>query len=387
MRILVANDGFGDAGGVQSYLDAVVPGLMSRGHDVATLHLDPVPSDRRPTTPLSFSVGREGLDRTLDAVRSWRPEICFSHNMRDLHVERHLMGVAPVAKFMHGYFGTCIGGQKMWGWPAAQPCARTFGAPCIALYFPRRCGEASVAGLLRQYRWACQQHDLLDGYHAILVASQHMRREFVRNGADARKVHVTPLFGGSRPVVAAVERELKPPTVAFVGRMTRLKGGDLLVRAVAQATAILGSPIELIMIGDGPRRAAWERLAAELAVRATFVGWQRGEARWLWLRRASVLAVPSVWPEPFGLVGLEAATLGVPSIAFDVGGVREWLSPGENGYLVSGHRPTASALADGLVAVLHDPDRLAVMGRQAAAAAQRMSVGRHLDRLEAIFAR
>src|SRR5438034_1221443 len=78
-------------------------------------------------------------------------------------------------------------------------------------------------------------------------------------------------------------------------------------------------------------------------------GWVTGEERWRWLRTASLLAVPSTWPEPFGLVGLEAAALGVPTIAFDVGGVRDWLRPDENGFLVAANPPRASAFAQTLV--------------------------------------
>ena len=50
MRILIANDGFGGAGGVQSYLENVVAGLLSRGHEIAMLYRDAVPDVVPPTT-------------------------------------------------------------------------------------------------------------------------------------------------------------------------------------------------------------------------------------------------------------------------------------------------------------------------------------------------
>ena len=58
MRILIANDGVDDAGGVQSYLGAVLPGLAARGHQVALLHLDaPRAGAPLPQTPRFWGAG------------------------------------------------------------------------------------------------------------------------------------------------------------------------------------------------------------------------------------------------------------------------------------------------------------------------------------------
>ena len=70
---------------------------------------------------------------------------------------------------------------------------------------------------------------------------------------------------------------------------------------------------------------------------------------------AALLVVPSVWPEPFGLVGLEAGAHGVPAVAFETGGVGEWLRDGTNG-LMAGRRPAVEPLARAIAAALADPD-------------------------------
>jgi glycosyltransferase involved in cell wall biosynthesis len=285
---------------------------------------------------------------------------------------------------MHGYNGTCISGQKSFGLPTVTPCDRRFGAACLALYLPRRCGEASLSSLVQGYRLGRAQQALFNRYRAIVVASEHMKREYVRNGVEPSRIQVNPLFPthDERPKEEPPDRSA---CVAFVGRMTVLKGGDLLVDAIAEASARCGRPIRLLMIGDGPQRAAWEARASERGVGCASLGWLNGEQRWTALRQATLLALPSSWPEPFGLVGLEAAALGIPAIAFDVGGVREWLRPGVNGLLAPGDPPRASGLAEVMLKALSDGAELNAMGLRAAAVAREMSLERHLDQLEAIF--
>ena len=412
MRILLANDGFGDAGGVQTYLDAVAAGLVARGHELAILHGDAAPAlfaeaATRGLPQFAFAAAEGEIGATLGRIARWGPDLCFSHNMNALEIDRQLIARWPVVKFMHGYFGTCIGGQKRHGFPMAQPCDRRFGVACLALYGPRHCGELRLGSFVRHYRWAREQHDLLARYRTIVVASEHMKREFVRNGVEASQIHVNPLFPthteepdpdkhvGSGLSRSKVRLKADPtrdgvhadPTdcVAFVGRMTVLKGGDLLVDAIAQASERLGRRIRLLMIGDGPQRTIWEQRAARRGVPCTATGWLRGDDRWTALRQATLLALPSSWPEPFGLVGLEAAALGIPAVAFDVGGIREWLRPGVNGYLALAGPPRASTFADALVAALGHDEGLKAAGCRAVGVAKEMSLGRHLDRLDEIF--
>jgi len=386
VRVLIANDGFGDAGGVQSYLDRVASGLIVRGHDVAILHRDAslAPFAADATYALTqFSVAANGIAAALDAVAAWRPDVCFSHNMDRLEVDRALADRWPVVKFMHGYLGTCIGGQKRHGFPSSVPCDRVFGAPCLALYGPRHCGELALAKFVGQYRWARAQQTLFAEYRAIVVASDHMKREFARHGVDETRIHVNPLFPTHDEPGDSAEPD-PVHTVAFLGRMTVVKGGDLLLRAIGEASARLARPIRALMIGDGPQRARWERIARDLRIDATFTGWVKGADRWSLVRRAALVAVPSTWPEPFGLVGLEAAALGVPAIAFDVGGIGQWLRDGVSGCLVPGP-PRAGAFAAALVDVLGATARLSRLRTGAVAVAREMTLDAHLRRLERIF--
>jgi glycosyltransferase involved in cell wall biosynthesis len=384
MRILLANDGVGDAGGVQAYLDKITAALEVGGHTVALAYCTDSGRAVPPGRLLErFHVRAKGRAEALEAIRRWQPAVCFSHNMHDLAVDRSLQAIAPVVKFMHGYFGTCISGLKMHEFPTPIACDRVFGPACAALYLPRRCGRLGITPLVSGWRWAQSQRSMFDGYAAIVVASDHMKREYVRHGCDAGRVHVNPLFPTNEidPVTSPVPSE---PHVAFLGRMTKLKGGEVLIAAVREAGQQLGRAIQLTMMGDGPQRQEWEALASRLNVAATFTGWLNGADRWTRLRRASVVALPSVWPEPFGLVGLEAGALGVPAIAVDVGGVRQWLRPGVNGVAVSGP-VSARSLGGALASLLRDRTTLTALRAGARQVAREMTVASHIERLERVF--
>ena len=384
MRIVVAQDALNAEGGVESYLTAVIPALQSKGHSVGLLYVR-----RGAATPgiagvdgPSVAIEDSPIEPAFAKLRAWRADVCFSNNMARLDVEQRALDEWPVVKFMHGYFGTCVSGLKTHAFPARVACGRTLGPACLALYGPRRCGQLRPGALVNGYRWARRQQRLLPRYATVVVASDHMAEEYERHGVPHERVAMLPLFPSTVPTARVAERPRE--TVLFLGRMTDLKGGDLLIRAVADASRRLGRQIPLVMAGDGPQRREWERLASRERIDAAFPGWLDAGRRTEALSRALLLAVPSVWPEPFGMVGLEAAVAGVPSVAFDTGGIRQWLRDGISGRLV----PPASSVAGlsaALAELLDDSELLDRLGRGALAAAQDMSLDAHASALERVL--
>jgi glycosyltransferase involved in cell wall biosynthesis len=389
MRILIAHEAAAGGGGVESYLAAVIPALAARGHQLAFLHHNPR-SEPGPTRLAhagmpAVSVSDDGLDGSVDRMRTWRPDVCFSHNMRQLDVEERLASEWPVVKMMHGYFGTCIGGQKAHAFPGVVPCRREFGPPCLALYLPRRCGQRRPLAMIVQYGWASRQRALFDRYAQVVVASRHMAEEYGRHGIGSDRLTAAPLFPTEKEAVSVRPLPARP-TVVFMGRMTRIKGGAVLVRAAAVANRLMPVPLHLSFAGEGPEQERWRNLAVRLGVDATFAGWVSGPERTAVLRSASIMAVPSLWPEPFGLVGLEAAAHGVPAVAFDVGGIREWLQDGVGGRIVR-EADNAGALGRAIAGMFTTPEELTRLGDGARRGARVLSVDAHLDILERVFSR
>jgi glycosyltransferase involved in cell wall biosynthesis len=92
-----------------------------------------------------------------------------------------------------------------------------------------------------------------------------------------------------------------------------------------------------------------------------------------------------VWPEPFGLVGLEAACVGVPAVAFDVGGISDWLETGMTGELASGDPPRSEGLASAITRALQDPKHHHRLREGAWKKSAEFRIERHLAHLEAVF--
>lgn len=399
MRIAVINSNARIVGGIETYLDRVIPALAARGAHVALLCDYDSSAERARIAPEVdmpvWATSAIGADRAIAAARQWRPDLIFAHGLADPAHEAALAEIAPAAFFAHDYRATCVSGLKRFGAPAERPCARHFGPGCLPRFFPRRCGGMNPLTMLADYRRTAARLAALARYRAVITASRHMRDELTHHGLAAEFVHCVKLpLANDHSAAPQASHAVGAPLsrILFVGRMEPVKGGHLLIEAAAVATVALDRPLTLTLVGDGPERSRWERLAAaamrrEPRLRIIFDGWRARVEMAARFDHADVLAMPSVWPEPFGMTGLEAGTRGVPACAFALGGIPEWLEDGVNGHLAPANPPQVAAFAAALVKCLADSQAYQRMRAGALTAARRYSMAAHLEALDAVFAR
>lgn len=401
MRIAVLTRYIHDAGGVEAYLRSVVPAIVALGNEVAVWHEFSRPAGREGYLGSSIPtrhLAPQHIDRAISELGEWKPDVLFLNGLSVPSVEMRLTSAQPTVTFLHGYHGACISGSKTRAFPAPSPCGRPLGPGCLLQYYPRRCGGLNPVVMVDSYREQRLRQRLLKRSTFVATFSEHMRREAISNGVDeARAVHLPafnpawplasePAFGTGNPSARFATRG--PWHVAFVGRMERLKGAHVLMEAVGLLDRDLRSRLRVTFAGDGRERLQLERAAARISdVSIDFPGWIDGSRRDELFRTLDLLVVPSIWPEPLGLIGLEAAAAGVPAVAFDVGGIGDWLEDGTTGRLVRGTPPSSRALAAAITDSLSDMKRLREWAAHALDTARHRTVRAHVDALDTIFKR
>lgn len=401
MRIAIACWNRKRFGGAEAQLNAVIPALVRAGHAVAMLCEVDFPPERKaialPDGVPVWCTSRVGAAAPA-RLREWRPDLVYVHGIRDQALEEALLGIAPAVFHVHDYVGSCISGSKTFSFPTVRPCMRTFGLACVPRYFPQRCGGLNPRTMWQLYIREHRRSARLHRYRAILTAGEHMRREYLGLGfhSDTVKVVLPPFTtsNGALPLrdrPASKKRSCSDELrLLYLGRMVKLKGGDFLVRAATLIASKLRRPIRVIMAGDGPAGGSWQQLASRMEagnrdVRYEFPGWLEDREREQTLANADILVMPSVWPEPFGLSGLEAGSYGVPAAAFAVGGIPEWLCDGVNGHLAPGDPPTLNGLAEAIVKCVKEQEHYERLSDGARRRVADFSVDTHVTRLLDVF--
>jgi glycosyltransferase involved in cell wall biosynthesis len=374
MRIAIATRTLARVGGAEVYVEQSVRGLIGAGHDVCVFAEDAGGSaEARMCVPTWSSPDRRALSLS-EAVRAFGAHVVITHGLDDPTVEEALAGMHPSVFFAHAYHGTCVSGAKAHSFPSVCSCARTLGAGCLVRYYPRRCGGISPVTMIREYRTQHHRLAAVKRHDWLFALSEHIANEYAHHGVSRTRIRILPPPVPPAPTVVGAVPD--PNHVVYIGRLERLKGPAIAVSAVGAAAAALRRPLRLTIAGDGTATASVQRALSRLQAGALrdvhLAGPLDAAACATLLGGAGLVVVPSLWPEPFGLVGYEAAAHGVPVAAFRVGGVPEWLIDGVTGHLAEPCPDPITGLRDAIVRALADDEHYASLrnaARRAHAAA------------------
>lgn len=386
MKILVACERVDAQGGTETYLRALLPALRTRGHDVRVIA-------RSVTDPGAYGVAAQELHwsdehdppslpaarETAAIVSAFAPDVAAVHNVLDAGIIEALGAHAPrVAYHVHDHRPFCPNGDRLYP-QGGEICdvpmgARTCGWHALVhgcAYGPRQ----RTFGLINLRARVARAVAAAD---ATIALSRYVAGLARRNGVTGELLHVVdpPLERGALTATIAP----RPPSdaVLFAGRVVPSKGARSLVRALARLDE-QRRPV-LRIAGDGPDLEPTLREARAYGVRIEAIGRLDAPAMRDAYDRSTIVAMPSLWGEPFGLVGIEAFARGRPVAAYDAGAIGEWLDGG--GRIVA--RGDETAFGDAVASLL-EPAAWSEASATAWAAARRYSLDAHVERIEAIY--
>lgn len=368
MRILQVSDFYPpDPGGLEGHVARLAGQLAARGHEVAVATggaagtrmstMDgpvlvgrlPLSLDRLPI----YATGRAfhppwpdpAFVRTLLAMaRRFQPDVIHAHGWSEFSaaaVGRRLD--VPVVATLHDYGLRCPTKSLHCG---DRPCRSPLGLCCLTCRncdqgLVKRAGLAAAIGLGRGR--------LAGRIARFLAVSSYLARSHISLGiGDESAYRVMPNFIDD--VAMTNSADGPPPAdgpILFVGPATPHKGRAVL--ADAYRSLPVRPPLWLV---GGESSASLDGIE--------YLGRRTGAELADAYRAASVVVVPSVWPDPCPTVALEAMAAGRPVIASAVGGLTDIVEPGVTGLLVPPGDP--GALADALRALTEDPELAGKLG-------------------------
>jgi glycosyltransferase involved in cell wall biosynthesis/serine acetyltransferase len=212
----------------------------------------------------------------------------------------------------------------------------------------------------------------------VVVLSPWWKREFEQRWPGVR-IAVLP-----NPVASSGSPEAgSEPEILFVGALSKRKGYDLLLEAMAEVIREYPAA-KLSMAGEGEldnAKSLARRLGIDGSVR--FPGWVSGDALEVLYRRAQILCLPS-YAEGVPMAMLEAMEHGLAVITTPVGGIPDVLVDGQNGILVPTGSP--SAIATAIIRLLRNPNLRVRLGQAAKLAVKdRHSIAHVSNLLEDIY--
>jgi glycosyltransferase involved in cell wall biosynthesis len=378
MRVLMLAQSFAPiVGGEERVVEDLSRELLARGHDVAiaTLRLPDGVAAGADTGLRVHSLGATSYrlgGHHRDTERRHSPPAPDPETVLDLH--RVLREERPEVIHAHNWILHSYLPLERAFDPGLVLSLHDYGLICATKRLRRKDELCSGPGPLKCVACAGRHYGTAKG--AVVATATRLSESRVRDRVDvflpvSSTVEdlcrmrpddvslVTPNFIGELPAPDLSDPRLKElpdePFVLFFGDVTVDKGAWHLAEAYRE----LDDPPPLVLIG----RCYLPELVGRPGVHV-LGAWPHSLAIEA-VRRSMMTAAPSLWPEPFGLVALEAAAAGKPIIASDIGGLRDIVVDGETGLLVpAGDRP---ALRSALRRMLGDAEMRERFGRAAKA--------------------
>lgn len=250
-------------------------------------------------------------------------KVVHLHNIKSPDLVKALSAEYATVRTIHDYRMICPTEFKLL--PDGNICSRRIGQNCFDCIDLG--DKPSTLSLRQEELESSKRLDL------VITSSKYVKRQLANEGLENERIEVLPYFVPKTELtIPESPSKQYSSDILFVGRIAHGKGLEEALRALAS----MKNSANLVVCGDGSEMAECKALTNRLGMsgRVTFLGWTNRRELSKYFFNTKVVIFPSMWPEPTGLVGLEAMYYNKPIVGFDSGGVSEWLVDGKNGFLV-----------------------------------------------------
>lgn len=288
----------------------------------------------------------QSLVSSLDDINQSLSKLLHFHDANTLQGWQRQ---CPAVYTVHNHDVYCPSGTK-YLLAHSQVCDRQISpVGCTWGHLVDGCGSRRPERIMGGFQRAYRNLETLQKSGVLIIAnSEYVRSQLILNGIKPEQVvtlrcGILPPSRSHQPLTEEIHRQHR---ILFVGRIVPDKGLDWLIRTLPR----LDRRICLDVAGDGWDMARVRQLAQKLNLedRITWHGWCNGDRLEDLYHNSFAVIFPSVWPEPAGLITLEAYARYRPVIASAVGGIPEHVRDRETGILVSANSEDslAAAIAD-----------------------------------------
>jgi len=310
---------------------------------------------------------------------------CKLLHLHDPEFLAELRGECPAIFTLHNHCSYCPSGTKYLA-NRQQKCDRNMHLlGCTWGHLVDGCGSRRPEKIWQNWR---SSYDFLSNAKKInipiIANSNYVRKQIINNGLSPHRV-ITLHCGVKQPKypTTSLTKEIhQNQRILFVGRIVPDKGIEWLLKALAKTNP----NIHLDIAGEGWIKSKMEQLAKKIGLnrRITWHGWCNKDKLETLYQQCLAVVFPSLWPEPAGLVTLEAYAHYRPIIASSIGGIPEYVQNSKTGILIPPNH--IQNLADAINELATNYHKSRLMGEEGQQwFQQEFSLGLHIHKLEKIY--
>ena len=364
MQILHINDKLEEAGGTETYIRDLIPNLQKQNIKTTLISMKLIRNIlkiKSKVNDLNWTGKIHDFHNSKFYQLVDKNTVLHVHNLQEPKIMNLLFKLGPVIRHLHTPSIFCPGKNKFWS-TTEEPCPIKFSYKCIINAYTKKCCNRNPKSLINAFKNTYYEvNDARFKYSSIIVNSSFLYDEAIKAGYSKDKIALISYFTDLTEV--SEHSDIRYPQITFAGRLSNTKGVQYLINAfLIIRKNIPDAKLNIIGRGHSEKNFYSQVDKHEFKNSIKFLGWANKSMMHTYLTKSSVLAFPSIYPEAFGIVGIEAMMRSLPVVAFDVGGVKDWLKDNESGLLVKAK--DTKGFANAVIKILKDDKLRKQMGKR-----------------------